>query len=77
MLWIMFLYLAQCKLFVSIAKLSGVLFWILMGVSSRGNSKSLFNVVPVDKFYLEANGIFTAKRNSWSPGMNETSVIVI
>jgi len=35
-----------------------------MGVSSRGNSKSLFNVVPVDKFYLEANGIFTAKRNS-------------
>lgn len=68
----------QCNVtIVKIAKLGGVLSLIFMGVSLRGDSKSLFNVSPVAQIYLGANGIFTAERNSWSPEMNETSVTVI
>jgi hypothetical protein len=40
-----------------------------MGVSLRGDSKSLFNVGPMAKFYLGANVIITAKRKlliSWN-----------
>jgi hypothetical protein len=33
-----------------------------MGVSLKGDSKSLFNLGPMAKFYLGANGKFTARR---------------